>query len=112
MDFFFFLIIILKRAIVYQPLSLVFCFPLKARPTLTAVPVWSALGQGSLHGVVDVLHVSKSSPSALEGCFGGDSARGWPYQQTLKAVVALWLVQCPLLFPSSLTSAALPSPAA
>lgn len=65
---------------------------------------------GSWHGDMDALHSSKSSPSALECWFAGDSARGWLYQQTLKAVMALWLVQCPLLSPSSLTSAELPHP--
>jgi len=49
---------------------------------------------------------------ALEGCFVGDSARGWLYRQNLKAVMALGLVQWLLLFPSSLTSAVLLSPAA
>lgn len=93
------------------PLSLVFCFPLKAGPTLTAVSVWSALGQGSLHEDRDALHVSKLSASKLGGWLVGNFARVWLYQQTLKAVMALWLVQCPLLFPSILTSAALTPPA-
>lgn len=57
-----------------SPLSLVFCFPLKARPTLTAVSVWSTLGQGSLHGDRDTLHISKSSASKLGGWLVGDFA--------------------------------------
>lgn len=108
--FLFFSIFILKRAIVYKPLSLVFCLSLKAGPTLTAESLWLALGQGSLHRDMDALHVSESSPSALQGWFVEDFAGA--NQQILKAVMALWLVQYPLLFPSSLTSAWLPMPAA
>lgn len=44
------------------------------------------------------LHVSELSPPALKGWFIGDSARGQLYQQNLKAVMALGLVQCPQLF--------------
>lgn len=56
---------------------------------MTTVSVWSALGQGSLHGDMDALRVSESSPSALEGWFVGGSARGRLYQKTLKAVMVL-----------------------
>lgn len=77
---------------------------------MTAESLWLALGQGSLHGDMDALHVFESSPSALQGWFVEDFAGA--NQQILKAVMALWLAQYPLLFPSSLTSAWLPMPAA
>lgn len=70
-------------------------FPRKRGPTLTAVPAWSALGQGSLHSVMDVLHVSESSPSVLEGWSIGGSAGGRLYQQNLEAVMVLGLLQWP-----------------
>lgn len=85
--FFFSPIIILKRAIVYQSLSLVFCFPLKAGPTLSAGSLCLAFGQGSLHRGMDALCVSESSPSALQGWivedFGGTNQQilklWWPF---------------------------------
>lgn len=67
-----FSIIILKRAIVYQPLSLVFCFPLKAGLPLTAGSLWLAFGQGCLHRGMDALLSLQieSLCSAMLVCWG------------------------------------------
>lgn len=87
MDFFF-SVIILKRAVVYQPLSLVFCFPLKAGPTLLGLSGW-LLAKAVCTGLW-MRSVSKLSPSAVQSWFVEDFTG--TNQQILEAVMALWLV--------------------
>lgn len=94
----FILIIILKRAIVYQPLSLVFCFPLKAGPTSTAVSVWLALGMGiwmlSIAPSRVPLHWNAGLLGTLpgDGCTSKPSKLWWPFgwSSALCSLQAAW----------------------